>query len=181
MKKIKRLKMALVILGGMSMIFTSCSEDDLAIQGCTDITATNYIVSATVDDGTCSYLSDLFIGEYSIEDSIMGGMIADAWSAKRNYNIEISQDPDYPNQIIIKNWAKIYVSDLGSTEDFTQVIAQVDGDSLFVSFQEVSDTDGYHAHTSNGKVTADSIFFNFEYENWFGEVFWGYGRGKRLE
>jgi len=70
MKKIKRLKMALVILGGMSMIFSSCSEDDLAIQGCTDITATNYIVSATVDDGTCSYLSDLFIGEYSIEDSL---------------------------------------------------------------------------------------------------------------
>lgn len=177
----KKIKMVLVILGGMSMIFTSCSEDDLAIQGCTDITATNYIVSATVDDGTCSYLSDLFIGEYSIEDSIMGGMIIDVWSAKRNYNIEISQDPDYPNQIIIKNWAKIHVSDLGSTEDFTQVIAQVDGDSLFVSFQEVSDTDGYHAHPSNGKVTTDSIFFNFEYENWFGEVFWGYGRGKRLE
>ena len=181
MKKIKRLKISLVILGGMSMVFTSCSENDLEIQGCTDIRATNYNFSATADDGTCSYLTERFIGKYSIVDSIMGGMIVDAWSAKRNYNIEISQDPDYPNQIIIKNWAKIHVSDLGSTEDFTQVIAQVDGDSLFVSFQEVSDTDGYHAHTSNGKVTADSIFFNFEYENWFGEVFWGYGRGKRLE
>ena len=30
MKKIKRLQMVLIMLGGMSMIFTSCSEDDFA-------------------------------------------------------------------------------------------------------------------------------------------------------
>jgi hypothetical protein len=52
---------------------------------------------------------------------------------------------------------------------------------LFVEFQEIINTDGYKAHSSSGKIIGDSIFYDFEYENFFGEVFWGTASGIKIE
>ena len=108
-------------------------------------------------------------------------MIPGEWSGQRNYTMEIVQNEDNPSQIIIRNWAKIYTYTDNPTKDYTQVYAQVDGDSLFVGFQEIINTDGYKAHNSSGKIIVDSIFYDFEYENFFGEVFWGTASGIKIE
>ena len=48
-------------------------------------------------------------------------------------------------------------------------------------FQEIINTDDYKAHNSSGKIVGDSIFYDFEYENFFGEVFWGTANGIKIE
>ena len=50
-----------IILTGM--VFTSCGEDD--VEGCTDPAAENYNAEATVDDGTCTFASEKFLGNYT--------------------------------------------------------------------------------------------------------------------
>lgn len=165
-----------IVMVGVTLFFSSCKE-----EGCTDLLAINYDLNSTKDNGSCKYSSENFIGVYSINDSITGGMIPDEWSGQRNYTMEIVQNEDNPSQIIIRNWAKIYTYTDNPTKDYTQVYAQVDGDSLFVGFQEIINTDGYKAHNSSGKIIVDSIFYNFEYENFFGEVFWGTASGIKIE
>ena len=165
-----------IVMVGVTLFFSSCKE-----EGCTDLLAINYDLNSTKDNGSCKYLSENFIGVYSINDSITGGMIPDEWSGQRNYTMEIVQNEDNPSQIIIRNWAKIYTYTDNPTKDYTQVYAQVDGDSLFVGFQEIINTDGYKAHNSSGKIIVDSIFYDFEYENFFGEVFWGTASGIKIE
>mgnify|MGYP001338731325 FL=1 len=165
-----------IVMVGVTLFFSSCKE-----EGCTDLLAINYDLNSTKDNGSCKYSSENFIGVYSINDSITGGMIPDEWSGQRNYTMEIVQNEDNPSQIIIRNWAKIYTYTDNPTKDYTQVYAQVDGDSLFVGFQEIINTDGYKAHNSSGKIIVDSIFYDFEYENFFGEVFWGTASGIKIE
>ncbi len=165
-----------IVMVGVTLFFSSCKE-----EGCTDLLAINYDLNSTKNNGSCKYLSENFIGVYSINDSITGGMIPGEWSGQRNYTMEIVQNEDNPSQIIIRNWAKIYTYTDNPTKDYTQVHAQVDGDSLFVGFQEIINTDGYKAHNSSGKIIVDSIFYDFEYENFFGEVFWGTASGIKIE
>ena len=165
-----------IVMVGVTLFFSSCKE-----EGCTDLLAINYDLNSTKDNGSCKYSSENFIGVYSINDSITGGMTPGEWSGQRNYTMEIVQNEDNPSQIIIRNWAKIYTYTDNPTKDYTQVYAQVDGDSLFVGFQEIINTDGYKAHNSSGKIIVDSIFYDFEYENFFGEVFWGTASGIKIE
>ncbi|HAP30724.1 MAG: hypothetical protein ACPIA4_00035 [Flavobacteriales bacterium] len=166
-----------IVMVGVTLFFSSCKEE----EGCTDLLALNYDLNAAKDNGSCKYLSENFIGVYSINDSITGGMIPGEWEGQRNYTIEIVQNEDNPSQIIIRNWAKVHTYTDNPTADYTQVSAQVDGDSLFVEFQEIINTDGYKAHNSSGKIIGDSIFYDFEYENFFGEVFWGTANGIKIE
>jgi hypothetical protein len=126
-------------------------------------------------------LSENFVGVYYINDSITGGMIPGEWKAERNYTLEIVQNENSPSQIILKNWANIYTYADNPSENYTQVTAEVDGDSLFVNSQEINNTEGYYAHNSFGMIIGDSIFYNFEYENFFGEVFWGIASGIKLQ
>ena len=166
-----------IVIVGVSLCFFSCKEE----EGCTDLLALNYNFNAAKDNGSCRYLSENFIGAYSIKDSITGGMITGEWGGERNYTVEIVQNEDNPSEIIIRNWAKIHTYIDNLTTDYTQVSAQIDRDSLFVTFQEIINTDGYKAHNSSGKIIRDSIFYDFEYENFFGEVFWGKARGIKIE
>ena len=162
---------------GVTLFFNSCKEE----EGCTDLLALNYDFNAAKDNGSCKYLSENFVGLYSINDSITGGMIAGEWKGLRKYTIEIFQNGDNPSQVIIRNWAKVHTYTDNPTADYTQVSAQVEGDSLFVEFQQIINTDGYKAHNSSGKIIGDSIFYDFEYENFFGEIFWGTANGIKIE
>ena len=165
-----------IVMVGVALFFSSCKE-----EGCTDLLAINYDLNATKDNGSCKYLSENFVGIYGIKDSITGGMILSEWEAVRNYTIEIVQDEDNPSQIIIRNWAKIHNYSDNSSDNYSQVSAYVNEDSLFVEFQEINNTNSYKAHNSCGKIILDSIFYDFEYENFFGEVFWGTARGIKIE
>ena len=162
---------------GVVLFFSSCKKQ----EGCTDLLALNYNLTAVKDNGSCKYLSDNFVGIYVIKDSITGGMILGEWETGRNYTMEIVQDEDNPSQIIIRNWAQIPNYNDNSSDDYTQVYAYVNGDSLFVEFQEIIYTNSFKAHNSCGKIIGDSIFYDFEYENFFGEVFWGTASGIKIE
>jgi len=48
-------KASAVLLMGLSIIVSSCKKDEQIIEGCTDITATNYQSLATSNDGSCIY------------------------------------------------------------------------------------------------------------------------------
>ena len=58
-----------VLAFGMISI-QSCGDDD--IEGCTDPESTNYNAEATIDDGSCAYERDVFIGEYLADFSCPG-------------------------------------------------------------------------------------------------------------
>ena len=60
-----------IVMVGVALFFSSCKEE----EGCTDLLALNYDLNAAKDNGSCKYLSENFIGAYSINDSITGGMI----------------------------------------------------------------------------------------------------------
>lgn len=47
-----------------SLVFVSCKKDPETTTGCNDSTADNYNVSATEDDGSCTY-QKRFLGEYA--------------------------------------------------------------------------------------------------------------------
>jgi hypothetical protein len=165
------------LLIGTIVLISSCKKE----EGCTDMLALNYNLNALEDNGSCNYLSENFVGVYYINDSITGGMIPGEWKEERNYTLEIVQNENSPSQIILKNWANIYTYADNPSENYTQVTAKVDGDSLFVNSQEINNTEGYYAHNSFGMIIGDSIFYNFEYENFFGEVFWGIASGIKLQ
>ena len=150
-----------ILIKGIALFFFSCKKE----EGCTDLLALNYNLNTAKDNGSCKYLSENFTGVYSIKDSITGGMIPCEWGGERNY----------PSEIIIRNWAKVHTYTYNPTTDYTQVCAQVDGDSLFVEFQEIINTVVYKAHNSSGKIIGDSIFCDFEYETFLVNCF-----GKRL-
>ncbi|MBC8464697.1 MAG: hypothetical protein H8D62_03370 [Bacteroidetes bacterium] len=55
MKKLKKLGIALLAIGTMSVVFTSCSKEEIKEDGCTDPLAYNYDALAEVDDNSCLY------------------------------------------------------------------------------------------------------------------------------
>ena len=48
-------KISAILLVSLTMVITSCKKDEQIIEGCTDITATNYQSLATSNDGSCIY------------------------------------------------------------------------------------------------------------------------------
>ncbi len=146
-------------------------------KGCTDLLALNYDNEAAQNDGSCNYQSEHFVGQYSVTDSLNGGIIPYEWYS-RNYSIEIKQNKNNLSQIIIKNWANLHPN---LSAEFTHVIGQVEDNQFMVTYQDIAGREGYNARDSKGEVIGDSIFFNIEFTNFFGEIFWGAGRGKRIE
>jgi hypothetical protein len=48
-------KISAILFVSLTMVITSCKKDEQIIEGCTDITATNYQSLATSNDGSCIY------------------------------------------------------------------------------------------------------------------------------
>ncbi|MEM7370286.1 MAG: hypothetical protein AAF587_16885 [Bacteroidota bacterium] len=71
---------------GMSISLFSCRE----VPGCTDEVALNYSPDANLDDGTCSYERDMFLGTYS------GTSVCTQpgfWNSN-DFQFTINEDPD---------------------------------------------------------------------------------------
>jgi hypothetical protein len=48
-------KISAILFVSLTIVITSCKKDEQIIEGCTDITATNYQSLATSNDGSCIY------------------------------------------------------------------------------------------------------------------------------
>ena len=66
-------KISAVLLVSLSIIMSSCKKEDevvaepIIINGCTDLTAMNYLSNANSDDGSCIFAYDLAIGIWNID------------------------------------------------------------------------------------------------------------------
>lgn len=81
----KFLFLLLLSLGGL-ILFPSCQD----VPGCTDEAALNYNPDANLDDGTCSYQRDMFLGTYSgVSVCTQPGF----WNSN-DFQFTISADPD---------------------------------------------------------------------------------------
>ena len=59
-------KVSVILLVSLTMVITACKKEEQIIEGCTDITATNYQSLATSNDGSCIYAYDIAQGTWSI-------------------------------------------------------------------------------------------------------------------
>lgn len=146
----------------LTLSILSCNR-----KGCTDCNAVNYNSKAKVDDNSCQYALENFIGTYSVSDSIFGPPTA-TWE-KRNYNIGLTRAGCNADQLAISNYAKQSNSFL--------VNSTISGNNLSIPIQSVNQV---KIRVSSGFFRNDSIFFEFEFENEFGEVFFGSCYGEKL-
>lgn len=61
MKKLLTLAVCLSALA-----FTACEK----VEGCTDPSSLNYNADATLDDGSCLYFADTYLGDYAVSDTL---------------------------------------------------------------------------------------------------------------
>jgi len=62
-KNFKLASILCIALFSVAAIFSSCGDDD-EVMGCTDAEAENFDALAVVDDNTCIYARDKFLGDY---------------------------------------------------------------------------------------------------------------------
>ena len=149
----------LLILGCLVVIslLVSCGSKG----GCTDCYAINFDPDANKDDGSCTYLSDRYLGQWRIVDSLSDFLTASI----DTYDIQISAA--YPN---------------ASHLDFSRVrgnygnIVAIQGDSLCVLSSSLI-CNGPHGYF----ITQDSFYFKI---NWAaepsGDAHFSVIRGSRL-
>lgn len=158
------MKTNIYILSMLSLIFMiSCKDDDpvdptdpVAVQGCTDSTATNYDENATVDDGTCTFDTlyfyekpDLNNGPVTFEavDGIVYGPTADADGV-------LDADYEFSADNLQGDWGSFG--------------AQGDATSPVVSYVDNPDTTGNDSATvlkivkQSGAFDWSGIFFDFK-------------------
>ena len=58
-KGFTKLSFTILVIGVMSMLFSSCEKEEAEIYGCIHPSATNYSSYATADDGSCEYSGEV--------------------------------------------------------------------------------------------------------------------------
>lgn len=134
-------------------------------EGCTDCNASNFNDKAKKDDNSCEFLNEELLGVYSVQDSITGPPTME-WYYDA-YTIEVVRADCEPNHLKISNYANKNNAFSGVNFD---VECQISNDAITIFQQAVN---GDIVRSGSGYFSNDSIRFDIEYENEFGEVFFG--------
>lgn len=146
--------MVRIFIFSLLVVFaSSCSSR----KGCTDCNATNFSKHANSDNETCTYLNTNRIGVYLVHDSIMGPPTPE-WE-NRIYQIEILRSTCAPENLLISNFSNQFTAEITVVDSVYQVLPNISG--------------GPKIRQTAGAFSNDSIYGAFEYENDFGEVFYG--------
>ena len=137
----------LILFVGM-LSLQSCGDDEepveMDVMGCTDANAENYNANANVDDGSCVYARDKFLGDYICE-FVCPGPLAFVSSDTLSITIAPSIDETKLDEIIFSlEVSGVQVGLLGT----------VTGDSLFINDEL---TDVIIPHPTFGPLMADII------------------------
>ena len=154
---------ALVLL---SVTIVSCTK-----KGCTDCNAINYSKEAEKDDSSCEYVNGELLGTYAVQDSIAAPPTLE-WN-HGSYDLEVYRSVCAPERLTISNYANKNIN--SNATDFT-VDCQIDNNMITITEQEMN---GCIVRGSTGYFSNDSIYFDIEYENEFGEVIYGKCFGHR--
>lgn len=141
-------------------VFTSCKK-----KGCTDCNAINYSASANTNDNSCEFVNEEYIGWYVVSDSILGPPSME-WDTN-SYEMNITRSICEPNNLLLSNYADLSNSFRGIN---FQVKCVVTDSSFSIPSQLVEKE---KIRQSSGHFYNDSVFFDIEFENEFGEVFIG--------
>lgn len=87
----KRLLFLFLSVFSVSAFLTSCGEDD--IEGCTDPQSNNFNAEATVDDGTCTFDRDQFLGDW-FGSIVFPGNLSAISSDSISFTIDTGIDPE---------------------------------------------------------------------------------------
>lgn len=150
----------LLLLSLICALTVSCKK-----RGCTDCNAINFVPSANTNDNSCLYNNEEHLGWYQVVDSILEPPSME-WE-KDTFNLRITRANCEPNHLTISNYGNLNNRFLGYT---FQVECFVSDSSITVLAQNV---DTKQVRSTSGVFRADSIFFDVEYSNEFGEVFLG--------
>ncbi|MFT5228282.1 MAG: hypothetical protein ACI9EV_001425 [Urechidicola sp.] len=154
MKNARILLLSTIVL----ISIVSCKKD-----GCTDCNATNFSTEADKDDGTCEYINEDILGTYAVQDSITGPPTMEWYHS--SYDLIILRSVCSPSNLIFSNYAN------NSFNGFVYgVDCQITNENITIVPQEVN---GDNVRSSVGYFSNDSIYFDIEFENEFGEVFYG--------
>jgi hypothetical protein len=111
------------------------------------------------------------LGVYAVQDSIIGP--PDVQWELRSYDLEVSGPGLFSKTFYVFNYAK-------KNNDFSgekfKVKCKINDDIITILEQEVNDV---IVHNTTGHFSNDSIFFDFIFENKFGEVFFGHCFGAK--
>ncbi|NNE26335.1 MAG: hypothetical protein HKN09_05790 [Saprospiraceae bacterium] len=135
-------KILCLTLFAAALSLQSCGDDD--VEGCTDASSENYNVEATIDDGSCIYARDKFIGDFVCEFLCPGPL---AFISNDTLIITISPSLDEMNKSEVIFSLEVSGVSVG-------LLGTVEGDSLFID-----DTlmDVIIPHPTFGPLTADII------------------------
>lgn len=130
--------MFLILAAGLMLVGTSCDKDT---EGCTDPDAENYNKDANVDDGSCTYARDKFLGSYQVSEACTTG--------NYSYSVTIVESVTAPNMILIQNF--------GNFATTVNVPATVSGENITFNYTQ----DGV-TFSGSGSITGNTLVIIYQ-------------------
>lgn len=127
------------------LIFNSCAEEK---KGCTDEDATNFDASAEINDGSCSYIRDKYIGEFE------GLKLCQVYTSDSAFVFSISPSIENSGRLILNEFPESGAS-IYANLDFSNSNKLIIPNQALENGLDVSEVSG------NGILINDSLLITY--------------------